>query len=105
MSFYSLFIKEYAFDIVFVEIVDVIVLLGDSENRLILVKIYEAFVELFDIVVIGRLFYYGRVLSFRRDRIVDLIENGVRTARMRLIYYIFSVLNLVGETVRVWYST
>lgn len=50
-----------------------------------------------DTAVIGRLTHYGKVLSFRRDKIVDSIDNGVRTARMRLTRHIPSTINLAGE--------
>ena len=48
--------------------------LGDCENRLVLVKILEAPAELPDTALIGRLNHYGRVLSFRRDKIADTID-------------------------------
>ena len=70
---------------------------------MVLVKIYEAPAELPDTAVIGRLSHYGRVLSFRRDKIFQLIENGVRTARMSLTRHIPSIINLAGEYVRIWY--
>lgn len=60
-----------------IEIVGSTVFFGDCENCLVVVKIYEASVEFFDIVVIGRLSYYCRVMSFRRDKIVLFIESGV----------------------------
>ena len=54
-------------------------------------------------IVIGRLCHYGRVMSFRRDRIAQYIESGVLTAWMSLARHIPSVVNLTGEYVRVWY--
>lgn len=61
------------------------VFIGDSDFKIVIVKIYEAPPEISDTVVIGRLSYYGRVLSFRRDHgIATGVHNGVRTARMRL---------------------
>ena len=57
-----------------------------------------------DTVVIGRLSYYGRVLSFRRDvGVATGILNGVRTARMRLSRAIPSSVRIVGESVFVSY--
>lgn len=91
-------------EVVSIEIVGSNVFLGDCENRLVLVKIYEALLELLDIVVIGRFSYYGRVLSFYRDKIVKFIENGVRIVRFCLSRYISLIINFVGEYVRVWYS-
>ncbi|CAH3155280.1 unnamed protein product [Porites lobata] len=58
------------------------VLIGDCENRVSIVKIYELPDELPDSVVIGRLSHYGRVISFRSDHVADTILNGVRIARM-----------------------
>jgi len=60
------------------------VFLGDCENRLQIVKIYEAPQEMLDMVIIGRLSRYGKVFSFRRDKVADCIYNGIRTARMRV---------------------
>lgn len=56
-----------------------------------------------DTDVIGRVNHYGRVLSFRRDKIAKFIENGVGTARISLSRHIPSIINLAGEYVRVWY--
>ena len=42
-------------------------------------------------------------MSFRRDKIAQFIESGVRTARMALHRHIPSIINLAGEYVRVWY--
>ena len=56
------------------------VLLGDCENKVSIVKIYE----LPDSVVIGCLSHYGCVISFRRDRVADTILNGVHTALMTI---------------------
>ena len=59
--------KETALEVASLEIGGTTVFLGDCENRLVKVKIYEAPAELPDTVVIGRLSHYGRVRSFRRD--------------------------------------
>lgn len=103
VSFDNQLAKETALEVSSLEIGGTTVFLGDCENRLVLVKIFEAPAELPDTVVIGRLQHYGQVLSFRRDKIAQFIESGVRTARMRLHRHIPSVLNLAGEIVRVWY--
>ena len=50
--------------------------------------VYEAPAELPDTAVIGR---------FRRDKLADTIDNGVRTARMELHKNIPSTVNLAGE--------
>lgn len=60
--------------------------------------------EMPDTVIIGRLSYYGRVLSFRRDRgVATGIPNGVRTARMRLQKSIPSAVRIAGESVFISY--
>ncbi|XP_078362195.1 uncharacterized protein LOC144646441 [Oculina patagonica] len=105
VSFDSAATKEDALEIASIEINGISVFLGDCENRLVLVKIYEAPSELPDTAVIGRLSYYGRVLSFRRELFAECIENGVRTARMRLTRHIPSTINLAGEFIRVWYPS
>ena len=83
VTFDSAVTKEDALEVATIEIGGVPVFLGDCENRVVLVKMYEAPAELPDTALIGRLSYYGRVLSFRRDRIAESIDSGVRTARMR----------------------
>lgn len=105
VTFDSPVTKEDALEVAAIEIGGVNVFLGDCENRLILVKMYEAPAELPDTALIGRLTHYGRVLSFRRDKIADCIGNGVRTARMRLHRHIPSSINIAGEFIRVWYPT
>ena len=81
------------------------VFLGDCENRVSIVKVYELPVELPDSVVIGRLSHYGRVYSFRRDRLVGRIFNGVRTARMIIDKPIPSQAFIAGEFARFWYPS
>lgn len=103
VSFDNQLAKETALQISSVQIAGTTVFLGDCENSLVLVKIFEAPAELPDTVVIGRLSHYGQVLSFRRDKIAQFIESGVRTARMRLHRHIPSIVNLAGEYVRFWY--
>ena len=79
------------------------VLLGNCENHVRLVKIYEAPCEMPDTVLIGRLSAYGKVFSFRHDRLSDHMFNGVRTAKMRLNKDIPSCIHIAGEFIRVWY--
>ena len=86
-----------------VQIEGMTVFLGGCENRLVLVKIYKVPAELPDTAVIGRLSHYGRVLSFRRDKIAQFIDNGVRTAQMSITRHIPSIINLPGEFLRIWY--
>ena len=74
-------VKDAAMNEHSIEITGCSVLVGDCENRVSIVKIYELPDELPDSVVIGHLSHYGRVISFRRDCVADTILNGVRTAR------------------------
>ena len=76
--------KELALEKSSIQIAGYTVFLGDCENHLVLVKVYEAPNELPDTAVISCLSYYGRVLSFHRDKVFQVIDNGVRTARMRV---------------------
>lgn len=59
-----------------------VVFLGDRENKVSIVKLYKLPTELPDSVIIDRLSHYGRVFSFRRDRIAKGIYSGVHTTRM-----------------------
>lgn len=105
VTFDSPVTKEAALEVASIEIDGNMVFLGDCEHRLVLVKIYEAPAELPDTALIGRLSHYGRVLSFRRDKIADNIDNGVRTARMELHRHVPSIINLAGELIRIWYPS
>ena len=80
-----------------------VVFLGDCENKVTIVKLYELPTELPDSLIIGRLSHYGRVFSFRRDRIAEGIFNGVRTARMVLDRPIPGQTFIAGEFARIWY--
>ena len=80
-----------------------VVFLGDCENKVTIVKLYELPTELPDSVIIGRLSHYGRVFSFRRDQIAEGIFNGVRTARMVLDRPIPGQTFIAGEFARIWY--
>ena len=95
--------KELALEVASIEIGGTTVFLEDCENRLVLVKIYEAPNELPDTALFGRLCNYGRVLSFRRDKIAQFIDNGIRTARMTLCRHIPNIINVAGEIIRIWY--
>ena len=97
--------KDYALEISTVTICGCEVFLGDAENKTVIVKIYESPNELSDTVLIGRLSYYGKVLSFRRDCIAVGFYNGVRTARLRLSRAIPSSLQIVSEQVMVFYES
>ena len=81
------------------------VFIGDCENRVQIVKIYEAPTEMPDTVLIGCLSHYGKVFSFWRDKVADSIYNGVRTARMRLNLTIPPTIFVAGELIRIWYPT
>ena len=63
VSFEDQCAKEMALEVSSVEIAGTT---GDCENRLVLVKIYEALEELPDAVVIERLSHYGRVFDKTR---------------------------------------
>lgn len=80
-----------------------VVFLGDCENKVTIVKLYELPTELPDSVIIGRLSHYDRVFSFRRDQIAEGIFNGVRTARMVLDRPIPGQTFIAGEFARIWY--
>ena len=105
VSFSKLETKEYAMELPFITIAGIDVFLGDAANRTVLVKIYEAPQELPDSIVIGRLSAYGKVLSFRRDLLTSGIENGIRTARMRLQRHIPSSVRILGEFIKIWYPS
>ena len=78
-----------------------VVFLGDCENKVTIVKLYELPTELPDSVIIGRFSHYGRVFSFRRDRIAEGIYNGVRTTRMVLDRPIPGQTFIAGEFARI----
>ena len=104
VSFTDQATKEAVLELGRVKIKDFLVFLGDADLKTVIVKIYEAPPEMPDTVVIGRLSYYGRVLSFRRDRGISTgIFNGVRTARMRLAKNIPSSVRIAGEAVSISY--
>lgn len=105
VSFCTFEDKECALEIGRVTVCGIEVFLGDAQFRTVLVKIYECPSEMPDTVVIGRLSKYGRVLSFRRDKIGDVIFNGVRTARMRLAHHIPCSINVVGEPIIIYYES
>lgn len=81
------------------------VLLGDCENKVSIVKIYELPDELPNSVVIGSLSHYGRVISFRRDCVADAIFNGLRTARMSIEQPIPAQAFIAGDFCQFWYPS
>ena len=103
ISFCSLVNKEQALAVSSIWVCGVTVTLWDVANEYALVKVYEAPAELPDTVVIGRLSAYGRVVSFRHDRAVTGVENGIRTARVQIQRPIPPVVLIAGKRVRVWY--
>ena len=105
VSFRSSEAKNVALGVPFIKVAGCTVFLGDCENRVQIVKIFEAPTEMPDSILIGRLSHYGKVFSFRRDRVTDVIYNGIRTARMRLNLVIPPTICVAGELVRVWYPT
>ena len=98
-------VKDAALNEQSIKIAGLSVLLGDCENKVTIVKIYELPNELPDSVVIGRLSHYGRVISFRRDRVADAMFNGVRTARMSIERPIPAQAFIAGEFCRFWYPS
>ena len=64
VSFNSKVAKDAALNEPSVKIAGCAVFLGDCENRVSIVKLYELPVELPDSVVIGRQSHYGKVYSF-----------------------------------------
>ena len=105
VSFNSTAAKNAALNEPSVNIAGCVVFLGDCENRVSVVKIYELPAELPDSVVIGRLSHYGKVYSFPRDRLAEGIFNGVRTARMIIDKPIPSHAFIAGELARIWYPS
>ena len=103
VTFASRAVKDAALNEHQITIAGCSVLVGDCENRVSIVKVYELPGEIPDSVVIGRLAHYGRVISFRRDRVADAIFNGVRTARMLIERPIPAQTFIAGEFVRFWY--
>ena len=95
--------KNMALGVPSVTIAGCTVFIGDCDNRVQIVKIYEAPTEMPDTVLIGRLSHYGKVFLFRRDKVADSIYNGVRTAKMRLNLVIPPTIFVAGELVRIWY--
>ena len=105
VSFVSVEHKCMAPELPFITICGCQVFLGDAEHETVLIKIYEAPNEMPDTVLIGRLSYYGRVLSFRHDRLGQGLFNGVRTARIRLRTHIPLSLSIVGDLVMIYYDS
>ena len=104
VSFVSVEHKCMALELPLITICGCQVFLGDAEHEIVLVKIYEAPNEMPDTVLIGRLSYYGRVLSFRRNRLGQGLFNGVQTAHIRLCTHIPLSLSIVGDLVMIYYD-
>ena len=105
VSFSSKVARDAALNKPNVKMAVCMVFLGDCENHVAIVKVYELPVELPDSVVMGRLSYYGKVYSFRCDRLAEGILNGVRTARMIIDKPIPSQAFIAGEFARIWYPS
>ena len=103
VTFSSKAVKDAALNEQTITFAGCTVFLGDCENKVSIVKIFELPDELPDSVVIGRLSHYGRVISFRRDCVADAIFNGVRTARMVIERPIPNQAFIAGEYCRFWY--
>ncbi|KAL9989394.1 hypothetical protein ACROYT_G003939 [Oculina patagonica] len=97
--------KAFALELNSVTISGCEVFLGDAEHQTVIVKIYEAPPEMPDTVLIGRLSQYGKILSFRRDRLGVDLENGVRTARMRVAHPIPASMRICGELIMFYYDS
>lgn len=83
-----------------------VVFIGDADSRTDIVKIFEPPDEMPDTVVISRLSCFGRVLSFRRNIAPAMgVQNGVRTACMRITRDIPCIVHVVGEKISVKYSS
>ena len=83
-----------------------VVFLGDADTRTDIVKIFEAPDEMPDTVIFGRLSCYGRLLAFRRDVAPATgVQNGVRTAQMRISRDIPCSVHVAGESVSIRYSS
>ena len=80
-----------------------VVFLGNCENRLQIVQMYEAPMELPDTVTICRPSHYGEVFSFCRDKVADTIYSGMHTTRMRVNLKIPSIIFIDGGPICVWY--
>lgn len=103
VTFRSKVVKDTALNEQTITFAGCTVFLGDCENKVSIVKIFELPDELPDSVVIGRLSHYGRVISFCRDRVANAIFNGVRTARMVVERPIPNQAFIAGEYCRFWY--
>ena len=91
VSFASKAMKDAALNEHSITIAGCSVLLGDCENRVSIVKLYELPDEMPDSVVIGRLAHYGRPRG--------------RTARMFIERPIPAQTFIAGEFVRFWYPS
>lgn len=79
------------------------VFVSDCQNRIFIVKIFDAPDEMPDSVLNGRLSVYGKVFSFRHDRCLAHITNGICTARMWLKSSLPSVIRSLDAYVQLWH--
>ena len=86
--------KERALALPSLQIAGCSVVLGDSENTTVIVKIYEAPDEMPDTMIIGRLSAYGTVLSFRRDKISAFLTR-LEGSAFPSPFLLFSTLSLI----------
>lgn len=71
VTFDSQVSKDAALNEQSVTISGCVVFLGDCENKVSIVKLYELPTELPDSAIIDCLSHYGHVFSFQRDRIAE----------------------------------
>lgn len=58
-----------------------------------------------DTVLIGRLSQYGKILSFRCDRLAADLKNGIWTAGLCLVHPIPASLTICGALVKIYYES
>ena len=105
VTFHSPRIREYFLSIGRFTVNGIPALLNDSESPISFIVVKSAPAELPDAAIIARLKCFGDVLSFRRCKHYGTgIENGTRTARMRLRTPIPSYVRLASETLYVYYT-
>ena len=105
VTFHSPRIREYFLSIGRFTVNGIPALLNDSESPISFIVVKSAPAELPDAAIIARLKCFGDVLSFRRCKHYGTgIENGTRTARMRLRTPIPSYVRIASETLYVYYT-
>lgn len=87
------------------KIKNTIVFLGDADSRTDILKIFESPDKMPNTEIIGRLPCFRKVLSFRIDVAPATgVQNGVRTARMRITQDIPCTIHMAGEKLSIKYS-